>query len=67
MRLRIWETYTDANRYVLTGSGENAEFVWDRSFGRPRNAVVLPAGWRAQVVPGPGLGAALTAGRAGCP
>jgi hypothetical protein len=19
--------------------------VWDRSFGRPRNAVVLPAGW----------------------
>jgi len=21
------------------------EFVWDRSLGRPRNAVVLPAGW----------------------
>ena len=46
VRLRIWETYTDANRYVLTGAGENAELVWDRAFGRPRNAVVLPAGWR---------------------
>lgn len=46
VRLRIWETYTDANRYVLTGSGDNAELVWDRAFGRPRNAVVLPAGWR---------------------
>ena len=21
------------------------ELVWDRAFGRPRNAVVLPAGW----------------------
>lgn len=46
VRLRIWETYTDPSRYVLTGSGENAEIVWDRSFGRPRNAIVLPAGWR---------------------
>jgi hypothetical protein len=41
VRLRIEETYTDANRYVLAGD----ELVWDRSFGRPRNAVVLPAGW----------------------
>ena len=24
---------------------EGDELVWDRSFGRPRNAVVLPAGW----------------------
>jgi hypothetical protein len=40
-RLRISETYTDAGRYYLEGS----EFVWDRSLGRPRNAVVLPAGW----------------------
>lgn len=45
-RLRIWETYTDANRYLLSGSGENAELIWDRAFGRPQNAVVLPAGWR---------------------
>jgi hypothetical protein len=41
LRLRISETYTDAARYRLEGD----ELVWDRSFGRPRNAVVLPAGW----------------------
>jgi hypothetical protein len=40
-RLRITETYTDPNRYVLDGD----ELVWDRAFGRPRNSVVLPAGW----------------------
>jgi hypothetical protein len=41
VRLRISETYTDPARYGLRGD----ELVWDRSFGRPRNAVVLPAGW----------------------
>ena len=41
LRLRITETYTDANRYTLDGD----ELVWDRAFGRPRNSVVLPAGW----------------------
>ena len=41
VRLRITETYTDANRYTLDGD----ELVWDRAFGRPRNSVVLPAGW----------------------
>jgi hypothetical protein len=41
VRLRIRETYTDPARYKV----ENGELVWDRSFGRPRNAVVLPAGW----------------------
>jgi hypothetical protein len=40
-RLRITETYTDAGRYVL-GDGE---LIWDRSFGRARNTVVLPEGW----------------------
>jgi hypothetical protein len=40
-RLRISETYTDPGRYLLDGD----ELVWDRAFGRPRNAVVLPAGW----------------------
>jgi len=40
-RLRITETYTDPNRYTLDGD----ELVWDRAFGRPRNSVVLPAGW----------------------
>jgi hypothetical protein len=40
-RLRISETYTDPARYALIGD----ELVWDRSFGRPANAMVLPAGW----------------------
>jgi hypothetical protein len=37
----MFETYTDTARYKLVGG----ELVWDRSFGRPANAVVLPAGW----------------------
>lgn len=40
-RLRITETYTDPSRYFLHGD----EFVWDRSFGRSSNTVVLPDGW----------------------
>jgi hypothetical protein len=40
-RLRIEETYTDPGRYYASGD----ELVWDRAFGRPRNTVVLPAGW----------------------
>ncbi len=39
--LRITETYTDPNRFILYGD----EFVWDRSFGRSRNTVVLPHDW----------------------
>lgn len=41
LRLRIEETYTDPNRYGLAGD----ELLWHRSFGRPRNDVVLPDGW----------------------
>jgi hypothetical protein len=41
VRLRISETYTDEKSYRLEGD----ELVFDRSFGRPRNAVVLPSGW----------------------
>jgi hypothetical protein len=40
-RIRIEETYTDPNRYVLAGD----ELIWDRAFGRVHNTVVLPAGW----------------------
>jgi hypothetical protein len=40
-RLRISETYTDSARYFVDGN----ELVWDRAFGRPANAVVLPEGW----------------------
>ena len=40
-RLRITETYTAPVSYKLDGE----EMVFDRSLGRPRNAVVLPSGW----------------------
>ena len=40
-RIRMAETYTDPVRYRLVGD----ELVWDRSFGRPLNIVVLPPGW----------------------
>ena len=43
LRLRISETYTAPVSYRLEGD----ELVFDRSLGRPRNAVVLPTGWYA--------------------
>ena len=41
LRLRISETYTDTARYKVL----NGELIWNRAFGRPTNAVVLPVGW----------------------
>jgi len=41
VRLRISETYTDPARYGLI----EGQLMWHRSFGRPRNDMVLPAGW----------------------
>ncbi|HLZ75047.1 hypothetical protein [Phenylobacterium sp.] len=41
IRLRMSETYTDPGRYRLVGD----ELVFDRTFGRAVNAVVLPKGW----------------------
>jgi len=41
VRLRISETYTAPASYRLEGD----ELVFDRSLGRARNAVLLPAGW----------------------
>ena len=40
-RIRLKETYTDAKSYYADGD----ELVWDRTFGRLRNTVVLPPGW----------------------
>jgi hypothetical protein len=40
-RLRIAETYTAPTSYKLDAE----DLVFDRSLGRPRNAVVLPSGW----------------------
>jgi hypothetical protein len=41
VRLRLSETYTAPQSYRLDG----ADLVFERSLGRTRNAVVLPAGW----------------------
>lgn len=41
LRLRIEETYTAPVSYRLDAD----ELVFDRSLGRPRNAIVLPSGW----------------------
>ena len=41
IRLRISETYTAPASYHLDGD----DMVFDRSLGRPRNALVLPDGW----------------------
>ena len=41
IRLRISETYTAPTSYRLDGD----ELIFDRSLGRPRNAIVLPPGW----------------------
>src|SRR4029077_7719701 len=40
-RIRLKETYTDAKSYYTEGE----DIVWDRTFGRLRNSVVLPQGW----------------------
>jgi hypothetical protein len=42
LRLRMSETYADPASYRLEGS----TLIFDRTFGRPADAVVLPAGWR---------------------
>jgi hypothetical protein len=41
LRLRIEETYTDPARYASI----EGQLMWRRSFGRPRNDLVLPQGW----------------------
>ena len=41
IRLRLSETYTAPQSYRLDGS----DLVFERSLGRTRNSVVLPAGW----------------------
>lgn len=45
-RVRVIETYTDAERYYMDGD----ELVWDRSLGRPYNTVKLPPGWMLTAV-----------------
>ncbi len=40
-RLRMSETYVDAERYRIEGG----ELVWRRSFSRAHDVVILPTGW----------------------
>ena len=40
-RLRMSETYVDAERYKVAGG----ELVWRRALGRAHNVIRLPAGW----------------------
>jgi len=58
-RIRLKETYVDAKSYYMDGD----ELVWDRSFGRLRNEVVLPAGWYLTALASPGTIATLPDGR----
>lgn len=51
VRLRISETYTAPQSYRLDGD----DLVFDRSLGRPRNSVVLPAGWHLTALSIPGV------------
>ena len=58
-RLRLKETYSDPKTYYLDGD----ELVWDRTFGRLRNTVVLPAGWYLTTSASPGTIQTLEDGR----
>ena len=51
VRLRLAETYTAPQSYRLEGD----ELVFERSLGRPRNSVVLPAGWYLTALSIPGV------------
>ena len=51
LRLRMSETYTARESYHLDGD----DLVFDRSFGRPRNSIVLPKGWYVTALSIPGV------------
>jgi hypothetical protein len=58
-RIRLKETYADAKSFYLDGD----ELVWDRTFGRLRNTVVLPAGWYLTALSAPSTIQTLPDGR----
>jgi hypothetical protein len=59
VRLRLMETYTDPKSYYMEGD----ELVWTRTFGRPRNTVVLPKGWTITAMDTPATVQTLPDGR----
>jgi hypothetical protein len=58
-RIRLKETYADPKSYYLDGD----DLVWDRSFGRLRNTVVLPLGWYLRALASPATIETLPDGR----
>jgi hypothetical protein len=58
-RIRLKETYADGKSLFLDGD----ELVWDRSFGRLRNTVVLPVGWYLTALSAPSTIQTLPDGR----
>jgi hypothetical protein len=58
-RIRLIETYADPKSYYLDGE----ELVWDRTFGRLRNTVVLPPGWYLTALASPATIQTLPDGR----
>jgi hypothetical protein len=59
VRLRLKETYTDPKSCYLDGD----ELIWDRTFGRLRNTVVLPPGWYLAALESPATIQTLSDGR----
>jgi hypothetical protein len=51
VRIRMTETYSAPECYGMDGD----ELMFDRSFGRPRDAVVLPRGWYLTALAIPGV------------
>ena len=58
-RIRLKETYVDAKSLYLDGD----ELVWDRTFGRLRNTLVLPFGWYLTALSSPSTIQTLSDGR----
>ncbi len=58
-RICLKETYADTKSLYLDGD----ELVWDRSFGRLRNTVVLPVGWYLTALSAPSTIQTLPDGR----
>ena len=58
-RIRLKETYADAKSLYLDGD----DLVWDRTFGRLRNTVVLPSGWYLTALSAPSTIQTLPDGR----
>ena len=61
-RVRVVETYTDPQSYTLA----NGELTWDRTLGRPRDIVTLPAGWYLTEVTVPAIISLDAQGRVVC-